>query len=451
MNADRLGVALLLGALVTAAHADITIDNFEPGEVVRHPVVVLRGHAGGDSIAVGQSWANAGRTPVVKGEFRAIVELRPGPNMIVLQSGRDTMKYRIDYRPPTSPIKVLAIWVRAKDEPEDAYYYSPTGDRPRVREKFDTALKAIQCFYAEAMHDAGYGRKTFPLELDKNGKVVVHVLTVPKTGAEMRAMENNESWSYIYGLLSKEFPENDTHWCAMLGFSGYDRGTKKSPGHYALGGGSLGAFGTGSMSHWPASLKEIQKVMTDATLLDPNQTFDDSAFRRTVWANVSTAWGAMAHEMGHTFGLPHSNDPFSVMSRGFDYVNRTFVVEEAPRAGVDHWVAVKPDEHSRWDKYSAAKLNWNPYFQPDLVRDTTSAAPSIRVDGDQVVITAASGIRVWGADRDDTTPVFSEFLKDAPTEVTTSLKELREKFKSPYRITVVDTAGRQVTIDEKGQ
>jgi hypothetical protein len=450
MRAGRSVVAVLVAALGAVAKGQITIENFQPGEVVRYPVVMLRGHAPGDFVSVGDPKSKADRVPIVKGEYRALVELKPGKNMLVLRAGRETMKYRLDFRAPTSPLKVMAVWVRASDEPETSYFLNPAGEAPKVNEKFDVALKTIQSFYAEAMNDAGYGRKTFSLELDKNGKVPVHVLTVPKTGAEMRAMDNNESWGYIYGLLSKQFPESSTHWCAMLGFSAYDPATRKAAGHYALGGGSLGAFGSGTMPYWPTSLRDVQRVLLDTKILDPNATFDDSNSRRTIWANVSTAWGAMAHEMGHTFGLPHSNDPFSVMSRGFDYLSRTFVVEEAPQARNDAWRPINPDEHSRWDKFSAAKLNWNPYFQPDLAATPGGMAPTLRIDGDQVFISAPAGIRVWGADRDDTTAYFSEFLKDAPREVKIPLKDLRDRFKTPYRITVVDTDGRQVTIDDKG-
>lgn len=446
----RLGP--VIGAILLSApvFAEITVDNFAPGEQVHYPVVMLRGHSAGDVIGVGADRKNAVRFPVVKGEYRAIYELKPGANMVLLFAGKDSVKLRIDYAPPTTPLKVLTVWAKGKDEPE-GYKSALPGDPLKIREKLDVSMKLLQCFYAEAMNDAGYGRKTFPLEFDKAGKVVVHVIELPKTGEEMRAMENNASWGYIYGQLAKQFPEDGTKWCTMLGFSGYDPATQKAPGHYALGGGSLGAFGTNTLMHWPTSFKEVGKVLIDTTLVDTTKMLDDSAYRKTVWSNVSTAWGAIAHEMGHTFGLPHSNDPYSVMSRGFDYFSRTFVVEEAPQARQTSWVAVKPDEHSRWDAYSAAKLNWNPYLQPAAVAKDGSPEPTITIEGDEITIKAPAGIRVWGADRDDVTAFFEQTREGTPaTEKKLSRKELREKMggKLPYRITVVDSLGRQRTIED---
>ena len=46
----------------------------------------------------------------------------------------------------------------------------------------------------------------------------------------------------------------------------------------------------------------------DTTRINPKEFMSDSIFRHTYWGAASTTIGATLHEMGHTFGLPHTND-----------------------------------------------------------------------------------------------------------------------------------------------
>lgn len=441
-------ITLFALALGTSASADITLDNLQPGETVRYPVLALKGTVEGKSLSVGLEKAKAQTVPLVGHRFAALVELKPGANMVVFKSGSDTMKLRVDYKPMTSPYQIKTVWVRAADE-GDIYHLSPPGDKAQVREKLDVAMKLLQSLTAETMQAAGYGRKTFPLELDKDGKVVVHYVTSPKKGDELRAMDGNPSWGHIYDLLRPKFDESKTRWVSMVGWTGWDPVKKAGTGHFALGGGALAAFGSGSMSHWPASLAEVYPVLMDTRVIDHEKEFEDSGYRRTVWANVSTAYGAMLHELGHALGLPHSSEPFTVMSRGFDYFSRSLTVVEAPKAGQTEPVAFNPDQVIRWNGFFAARLNASPFLQPD----TPPAAgdpPTIERNGDEIRLRAPHGIRVWGAENDDTPAVFEENKSVAPpTNVILSVKELRDKLKiaRPFRLTVTDTLGQWRTID----
>jgi hypothetical protein len=312
-------------------------------------------------------------------------------------------------------------------------------------------MKLLQSITAETMRAAGYGRKTFPLELDRNGKVVVHFVASPKKGSELRAMEDIPAWGHIYDLLRPKFNEPTERWVTMIGWTGWDREKRRGTGHFALGGGALAAFGSGTMPLWPSTLADVPKVFMDTRVIDPAETFEDSAGRRTVWANVSTAYGAMLHELGHTLGLPHSADRLSVMSRGFDLFSRTFTPVEAPRAGQTDPVTFPPDQVTRWGDFFAARLNVSPFFQADTP-PPPGEAPTVKREGDQILLRASLGIRVWGAENDDTPAVFAENKETAPpTNVTLSLKDLRERLKTtrPFRLTVVDVLGQWTTLEIK--
>ena len=55
-------------------------------------------------------------------------------------------------------------------------YFLPTGRTPHqdIDAKLDTLLTTVQTFYGNEMARNGFGRKTFKLQTDTNGKTVVH-------------------------------------------------------------------------------------------------------------------------------------------------------------------------------------------------------------------------------------------------------------------------------------
>jgi hypothetical protein len=354
----------IAAAALTAAPGDLQVTNIQPGALVRYPVVMLRGTTPGADLAAGLTWKSMVHFPVANGRFVALVELKPGLNMVRISSGQEVLKLRLDYRPMSTPYRVVCVYLASQDEPTD--FPAPPGQRcDQYGEKLDTVLKLLQSFTAESMNDAGYGRKTFPLEFDSKGKVIVHVIRSPQTGSALRRLSDQDLWSGFNDLLSRQFPPDQNKCCAIMSFSRYDPSTGKAHGHCALGGGGLGLFGGASMFSWPTTLADVPRVLADETKVDPHVVFDDSGGRGAMWALASTTMGAVLHEMGHTFGLPHSPDPESIMSRGFDHLNRALSPIEPACALHGQALEFRSEEVAHWDPDSAKTLSSNPWFQPD--------------------------------------------------------------------------------------
>ena len=389
----------------------LDVANVEPGETVRYPLLLLNGTARGNAVIAGTSWKAMVRFPVADGRYAAAVELKPGANFVLVQSARDLVKVQVVYRPMTTPYRVRAVYLLAKDEGTD-YDGPPSADRTRYRDKIDLALKMMQSVAAESMREAGYGRKTFGLELGSDGKVVVHEVRAEATGDTLRSLDGNALWSRFDDELSKRFDYGVDKVCGVMAFTRWIPAARRPLGHTALGGGGLGLFGSGTMWSYPASVAEIPKAFGDATPIDPAVEMDDSGLRGTVWASAATGIGAMLHEMGHTFGLPHSTDRRSVMLRGFDALNRRFVAVEPPRQGDEASHPVGPEDAAHWDPFEAARLNLQPWFQPDGfkgARFPTALPPRASFEGDDVVVSAPYGLGLVGAVREGKPGVFREF------------------------------------------
>lgn len=429
----------MLLSILALAPAPITIDNISDGTELRYPLAMLRGTAEGTQVK-----ANGVSFPVVNGKYIALVELKTGKNSVTVDGDGGAKRISLSFKPSTNDFKVVPVWLVSKDG--DGKYYTTFPNRPQLsKQKFDLMMKVLQCFTAEAMNDKGYGRKTFTLDLDANGMTKIKDFRLGKTTSELHAMTPNDTWFYIYNQMKPVAPEATSKWVTLLSTTDYDTKTRKASSHFALGGGALAAFGTGSMDFWPSTLADLPKVLSDGTKVDPAEHFEDSGYRGTVWANVATAYGATLHELGHTLGLPHTADRFCIMSRGFDQFNRRFMLTEPG-------TTFQPNEMSYWDPHFAARLNWNKWLQADKRAYTQGGGPSVSIKGNEVLFTASKGIRVIGAESDDRPAVWQSWSQiDPPKMAKWPLDWVRNRIggSGAYRITIMDDEGNQATVEDK--
>ncbi len=398
----------LLTALVTnaAAQPAIQLSNYNDGEEIRFPVPIIRGRladAGQTSITLSNTSSNRDTRTMTglvhKGQFKVLAELLPGENRLIIRSGNHELSFTLRYRPQTSPYFVRAVYLT--DNTGDTQYLSPIENDPQdYANKLDTAMKIMQSFTAERNHDLNFGRKTFNLEIDANGKVKVHVFRHSEPAAFYYAMKDVPWWSRVVEELEQTLPTRYAKNVAVAAYTRFDPETGKVRGHTALGGGALALFGSGNLFTWPSSLADVQKAFMDTRPIDPKKTFSDSTGRHTFWGAASTTIGATLHEMSHTFGLPHTREPYDIMTRGFDHFNRAFTFVDPPHAGSSRIVEFPETKIACFPPVSAAALVNSRWLAMDerSYNDRTRARVDLDEQGQTIIIDSDAPMQYIGFD-----------------------------------------------------
>lgn len=430
--------------------------NFRSGTTVTYPLVLLRGEvaaAEGEPLTVRNLSAEGAdsefHTTVQGGRFKALMELVPGTNRLVLSTSRKRTNLNLRYRPATSPYVVRFIYFT--DASGDTTYQSERPDDPQdYAAKLDTAAKLMQSFTAERLYERGYGRKTFNLELDEQGKVQVHVLRGPQPAEYYYGLSDLDLYFSIGTTVNQELPAPTAKNVVLPAFSRFDPATGQVRGHTALGGGNLALFGSTGLFTWPSRWQDTQLAFTDPTPIDPTRTHDDSVGRSTYWALASTTMGATLHELGHTLDLPHSPDPWDIMSRGFDYLNRAFTLVEPPHAGRPSPYVFAPSEEATWGPVNAPRLAYHRWLQAEAQNFRDFPPPTLRLepDGETITIEATYGIRVIGIDAEGLSRDSLVFPKVAPRRVVYTRSQLAQRAGSAeFGLRVIDGQGNHTYVN----
>lgn len=400
------GIVLATAASAPPADGPV-VTNFRDGQVVRYPVVLLVGRTG-DASGSGVTVVNESSRRDTRqmaglaggGAFKALTELVPGDNRLTVRCGQAETKLTLTYKPADSDLVVRVLYWTDRTG-ATAFQTPDPNDGQDWSGKLDTAMKLLQCFTAERINDIGLGRRTFNLELDDAGRVKVHLLRGTAMAAEYRKMTGLQLYAAAGAQLQRQYPSRTAKNLVIPAFTRFDANTGQAMAHTALGGGDVALFGGADLFTWPDHLAEAQAAFMDASPINREKFFSDSAGRDRYWACTSTTMGAALHELGHVFGLVHSTDRQDIMTRGYDRLNRFFTLVEPPHSRWASTYSFKGDEVARWSPVSGGALAARSFFQPDKRNWIAASRTTVKLDrkARRIDIESPDGLRYLGVRR----------------------------------------------------
>ena len=458
----KLFSLMVLGMVLGACQKEnskalpVQIDNFKQGERIIYPVPLLRGSCkdGLKEVTVlNKTTGQKLRCPAHNGRFKAWTRLAFGTNEVVVSGGgsEDTLKLFYE-RPKTDYLYQAYYFV---DKTGDRKYLSNLKDDPQEKDpdlwlkKLRTSLELLQSYTADCMARAGFDRKTFSFNLDKNGDIDVQVVTGRYTRAEINEWRRPND-DFEEGTLYEEF----LHAVGKDKIGGGKRRITglvntqairdgRLSGNSALGGFALAQFGANGLYGWPSSLDDVVAAFTNTNKIEtPN---NDSVGRNVQWGHVATTLGAYQHEIGHSMGLPHIEGP-GIMARAGDHINRAFTFYEAPSDRCPTGRYFRVEEEDRWNKPELTWLNVVPHMN-EIQGEVNANGPIITLgeDRDTLTVEAENGILMY--DISDPSFVLSYdnvVYCEKPYAKTLTLKisECLEKIgKDTVQINVIDANG----------
>ncbi|KAI5636310.1 putative peptidase family domain-containing protein [Phthorimaea operculella] len=330
--------------------SSIFVTNLQNGDTVNYSLIIIKGLITRNNsnnqdkllcTVKNNGTQKTSQWNVHNGEFKVLVELQRGENVIELEyTEQQHRTLLLDYTPRKTNLRVTPVYIVCQGH--DGCFQSP----PDIDDSIESACarisigaKLIQSVTAEKLYESGVGRKTFQLEHEVNPKkpeciVFRSSLNVNKA----RKMKQAELWAHFgRELMLSDLGSNERKFLGFISctrFKGtdvdkpmtHDEIVAMTEAYAALGGGGLALFGTACLYTWPTTIEEIIPKFLDSTPVNSRRFMDDSGYRGTLGGCFATTLGSVFHELGHTFDLGHTKD--GIMGRGFDNIDRVFLVGE---------------------------------------------------------------------------------------------------------------------------
>ncbi|HSG72147.1 MAG TPA: hypothetical protein VLA12_17155 [Planctomycetaceae bacterium] len=327
------------------------------------------------------------------GSVQALTELERTDDHIIMQNNGSKLIYRLTagrgyWRTPGSEPDDWKTWVKgewvqvpispikssSKDYVIKLGYFVPQDRQPIPN--YDRKIRVIMNIVAELYRDdlleKGYDSGGFQFELQEDEQPTVHLIKGNRTAGYYNnspAYEANEQWKRLVPEIRDELGSTDDQVLVVFAET-YDNGPADHgwPGSIALGSyytadGGLGIYTSHILkdAFCALSLDEQRKKFFDRTPVAGRRAIGHS-MNSPRCEFVEDGIGAVAHELGHAFGLPHDRrqDDIYIMGNGFRNLRQNFTASKRKKA--------------QFSDDNARLLMSSRYLNPDLDRTDNTAA-----------------------------------------------------------------------------
>ena len=205
-------------------------------------------------------------------------------------------------------LKILNTW-RLKDTSKTEFkrnlrivYWTPSDRAPALgyQLRLTRVMTHIQAFYAKEMKRFGFGPQTIQLNVGKDKLLKIHVVKAPNPYAHYKPSDGQKIRKECESALMKTGIDikNETIiiFCNMSNWDKEKRKITQNSPYYAVG------------SHRGGCAWQVDSPLLDPVHLDKKdpKLHDGQYGHISIGKYNSIFIGGVAHELGHTLGLPHN-------------------------------------------------------------------------------------------------------------------------------------------------